>query len=77
MSEFQTERARSLYWLDKLDGIYWNIIFEAPFGKISAGDLLASWVKHDNLHISVLIELQCFLLVKKSEPFNTQYAGEW
>jgi len=76
-SEFQTEQEKSLRWFGSLAGMDWNVIVEAPFGKISAGDLLASWVMHDNLHISVLIELQCFLLVKKSEPFNTQYAGEW
>jgi len=35
-SEFQTEQEKSLRWFGSLAGMDWNVIVEAPFGKISA-----------------------------------------
>jgi hypothetical protein len=44
---------------------------------MSAGDLLASWVAHDVLHMRQLVELQRAYVVHLAEPYNTEYAGPW
>jgi hypothetical protein len=77
VSEFKAERRKTLRWLSSQKSKDWIIQIEAPFGRISAGDLLAAWVMHDNLHIRQLIELRHTLIQMKSAPFITRYAGEW
>ena len=47
------------------------------FGGLSAGDLLASWVAHDFLHLRQLARLQFQYASLLAEPYSTRYAGEW
>ena len=70
-------RNDSLDWLDSLRYPDWEKTFDAPFGEISAGDMFASWVTHDLLHLRQLIELQRSYLEEKSKPYDLDYAGEW
>jgi hypothetical protein len=55
----------------------WEARYTAPFGVMSAGDLLASWVAHDVLHMRQLVELHRAYIVHLAEPYNTEYAGPW
>jgi hypothetical protein len=49
----------------------------APFGQISAGDMFASWVAHDLLHIRQLVELHWAYTTRQLQPYNVEYAGGW
>ena len=74
---FLIERAKSLAWLEALEAPDWDSVFVTPFGSIRAGDLLAAWVAHDNLHTRQLVELRRERLVRMAEPYEVRYAGEW
>ncbi len=77
LDQFLAERDASLAWLKTLSAPEWETAHEAPFGSISAGDLLAAWVAHDLLHMRQLVELHWHDTITELEPFRTQYAGEW
>ncbi len=75
--KFFTERSKSLDWLKGLEGADWDTSYTAPFGSMTAGDMLASWVAHDNLHLRQLVELRRARLERISQPYSVAYAGEW
>src|ERR1051325_5530583 len=52
--KFFNERKKSLAWLKSLKNADWNITYTSKFGSMKAGDMFASWVAHDNLHIRQL-----------------------
>jgi hypothetical protein len=66
-----------LAWLDTLEDPDWDAAYEAPFGLITAGDMFASWVTHDLLHLRQLVELQRQYLEDQVKPYRMEYAGEW
>ncbi len=72
-----TERESSLTWLHGLSEPNWDAEYPAPFGPIRAGDLLASWVAHDNLHTRQLVELRRSRLLGMVAPYRVKYAGDW
>ena len=74
---FLEERHRSIRWLRNLSGSNWQASYEAPFGRISAGDLFAAWVAHDLLHLRQIIELYWAWTTDKLQPFSVRYAGDW
>jgi len=74
---FLAAREDSVRWLRGLLSPNWEVVYEAPFGQIRAGDLLAAWVAHDLLHMRQLVELHWGYLVKEVEPYQVVYAGEW
>jgi hypothetical protein len=75
--KFFAERNRSLDWLKGLEGANWDAAYSAPVGKLTAADLLASWVAHDNLAIRQLVELRRARLEVMCKPYQIGYAGEW
>ena len=77
LQAFIAERSESLAWLRSLDAPDWEAVYPAPLGPIRAGDLLAAWVAHDQLHLRQLIELRRYRLAQLSAPFNLRYAGDW
>jgi len=78
VARFTAERQRSLAWLAGLDDPDWTRRHAAPWGgTIAAGDLLASWVAHDHLHVRQLDELHYGYLASSSAPFSVAYAGDW
>ncbi len=77
LNRYMELRNDSLEWLNSLENPNWDAVFEAPFGEITAGDMFASWVTHDLLHIRQLIELQRFYLERQALPYKLDYAGEW
>jgi hypothetical protein len=74
---FLSERQKSLEWLEGLSSPDWGAVYSAPFGPISAGDLLASWVAHDNLHTRQLVELRRARIERLAGAFDPRYAGDW
>jgi len=74
---FLAAREDSLRWLRTLDPLDLGAVYQAPFGEIRAGDLLAAWAAHDLLHMRQLLELQWAWLEREVEPYRTLYAGEW
>ncbi len=71
------EREKSLKWLGSLKNSDWNITYKSKFGSMRAGDMFASWVAHDNLHIRQLTELRRSRIEMIARPFRVQYAGDW
>ena len=78
LSNFLTERQRSVSWLDSLSSPAWEACCEHPqAGEIAAGDLLASWLAHDFLHIRQLAQLHWQYVSLLAKPYSTDYAGAW
>lgn len=78
VANFISEREKSLQWLENLGEVEWSIGKKAPWGGIlTAGDLFASWIAHDYLHIRQLNELKRAYAIKQLAPFDSGYAGEW
>jgi hypothetical protein len=76
-SKFFRERAKSLLWLKGLKNADWNIAHKSRWGSMRAGDMLASWIAHDNLHLRQLVELRRARIEKMAKPHKIRYAGEW
>lgn len=77
LSNFLRERRKSLAWLRSLTLPNFESRHEREGGSLSAGDLLASWLAHDFLHIRQLTRLHWQYLTAKANPFETKYAGPW
>ncbi len=77
IDEFLEEREASLAWLGSLTQPNWQTSYLAPWGEITAGDMLTAWVAHDLLHLRQLVELHYHYLAQQSKPFSPRYAGIW
>jgi hypothetical protein len=77
LERFLGERRKSIEWLKGLREPRLENKYQHPQGVISAGDLLASWVAHDYLHVRQLARLHWQYLNSISPPFKTDYAGDW
>jgi hypothetical protein len=75
--KFFGERSRSLDWLKGLEQANWETSYLSSFGEITAGDMFASWVAHDNLALRQLVELRRARLERITQPFSISYAGDW
>ena len=74
---FLSERTRSIRWLQDLQHPDWAQIGRHPSGfELTAGDMLASWVAHDMLHIRQLAELHRQWLISEGHA-DVRYAGDW
>ena len=74
---FMRERDQSIQWLRSLDSPNWQSSYAAPWGSITAGELLASWAAHDLLHMRQLVELHWAYMTLRLEPYRVEYAGQW
>jgi hypothetical protein len=75
---FVRERQASGQWLRSLSAFDGDIAHVHPkFGAISAGQLLASWVAHDALHLRQIAKRLHQLAAEHGRPFDTAYAGDW
>lgn len=78
MQDFVRERARSVAWLRSLTTVDWELVYQHPqLGALRAGDLLASWVAHDALHLRQLAGLEWAWCRRLAKPFSPAYAGDW
>jgi len=73
---FLSAREDSLAWLRALQAPDWETTYQASWGTISAGDILASWAAHDLLHLRQLVELR-WALTTRELARDVRYAGEW
>ena len=77
LASFRELRAASLSWLRTLEGAAWEQERHHPrIGTLSAGDLLASWVAHDALHLRQLAHL-LHQLAEHDSGCDASYAGGW
>ena len=76
-AKFFAEREKSFTWLKGLKNPGWEKTYTTPYRTISAGEMLACWVAHDNLHIRQLVELRRLRLENITKPYNLDYAGDW
>lgn len=77
LKNFLAEREESLTWLRQLSSPNWANSNQGRNGILSAGDLLASWLAHDFLHIRQITRLHFQYVGSISEPYQTTYAGPW
>jgi hypothetical protein len=78
LANFLDERAQSLAWLGTLEKPNWEQGETHPAGFVlTAGDMLASWVAHDFLHMRQLVELHYLHHAQAVQPYSVEYAGEW
>jgi len=78
LNNFFTEREKSLSWLSQLATPNWQNRYQHPDGRaISAGDLLASWLAHDFLHVRQLSRLHWQYVGAIANPYQTTYGGPW
>jgi hypothetical protein len=77
LKEFLAERAQSLGFLKGLKAANWDASLVTEYGERTAGQLLSSWVAHDNLHMRQLVELKRVRLEKIAAPYDIGYAGDW
>jgi hypothetical protein len=78
LQNFLAEREKSIDWLKTIESPAWeNSHRHNEQLTLAAGDLLASWLAHDYLHIKQIIRLQYDYVNSISEPFKTVYAGKW
>ncbi len=77
LDAFLAERNQSLEWLRGMAGSNWDTTYTTPFRSMTAGDMLGSWVAHDNLHMRQLVELRRARLLALTAPYNVRYGGEW
>ena len=78
LDNFVKERENSLEWLSSLIAPRLENTAKHPGGfTLSAGDLLASWVAHDLLHIRQMTRLKYQYLAEQVKPYQIGYAGDW
>jgi hypothetical protein len=75
--KFFDERKKSFAWLNGLPNPDWEKTYTTEYRTISAGEMFACWVAHDNLHIRQLVELRRTRLENITKPYNLEYAGDW
>ena len=77
LQRFCHARLDSIQWLQGLQNPDWKRTVQRSFGAVSAGDLMASWLAHDLLHIRQLNELHYLWHQEQCAPFLPHYAGDW
>ena len=75
--KFFAERSQSLDWLRGLENSEWDAGYAGDGRGLTAGDMFASWVAHDNLAIRQLVELRRARLERVTGPYSITYAGDW
>ena len=74
---FIAERQKSTAWLKSLEAPDWEATYQAPWGRLRAGDIFAGWLAHDLLHMRQLLEHHWAYLNRQCTPYSTMYGGEW
>ena len=78
LARFLEARRTSIAWLEQLESPDWQRVYRHPkVGALSAGDLLASWLAHDMLHIRQLAKRHFQFLGESLPGFSLAYAGDW
>lgn len=76
--QFVDARQESVKWLRNLDHPNWFEMYHHPhLGPIRAGDLLVSWVAHDQLHVRQIAKRKYEMIERDAGAFSAGYAGGW
>ena len=76
--EFCQLREASVQWLESLADPAWETAYHHPhLGTLRAGDLMAAWVAHDQLHVRQIAKRRYELIRRDAGEFMVDYAGEW
>jgi len=76
LDDFLAERRRSIEWLASLQDPAWDQGRNHPSaGRLTAGDLLASWLAHDLLHIRQLARTLWHHIGLLAPDRRVDYAG--
>ena len=75
LNNFLHERRESITWLHTLKSPDWDAVYEGTKLKMTAGDMFASWIAHDILHLRQLVKLRWLCTIRELEPHNVDYAG--
>ena len=75
--KFFAEREKSFAWLKGLRNPNWETAYTTEYRTISAGEMFACWVAHDNLHIRQFVELRRRYIERITKPYSLDYAGDW
>lgn len=74
---FLSERGKSLDWLKGQSNANWDRRYASESRVMTAGDMLSSWIAHDNLALRQLVELRRFRIEQVTRPYSIAYAGDW
>jgi hypothetical protein len=77
LERFTRERAASLAWLDSLNEVDWDATYAHQSGPLRAGDLLVSWLAHDDLHARQMLHIHHRRSLAIGAPYSAGYAGAW
>jgi len=75
--KFFAERQQSFEWLQGIANSDWDITYNSKWGAVTAGEMFACWIAHDNLHIRQLVELRRKRIEDITQPYILEYAGDW
>ncbi len=81
VAQFCIEREKSLLWLrpnlERITRQADQVHQHPQLGDLRLGDLFASWVAHDQLHLRQIARRLHQLTERDAAPFTTGYAGDW
>lgn len=81
LERFAARRAESVRWLRSLEQASappdWSLTKHDPRGSMAAGDMLASWLAHDMLHLRQVAKRQWELAEVRAGGHSSAYAGPW
>ncbi len=75
--KFFSERQKSFEWLKGIANSDWDTTYTSQHGSVTAGEMFACWIAHDNLHIRQLVELRRKRIEDITQPYPIEYAGDW
>lgn len=77
LQRFVDERATSLAWLESLSEVDWDATYAHRSGPLRVGDLLVSWLAHDDLHSRQMLHIHHQRSLSIGAPYSAAYAGVW
>lgn len=81
LERFARQRAESVQWLRALERSTsppdFSITKHDPRGTMAAGDMLASWLAHDMLHLRQIAKRLYELAEIRAGGYSPAYAGPW
>ena len=77
LNKFESERIKSVSWLNGLSNVSWDNAFEHPkLGTLSAAYFLNNWLAHDYLHIRQINRYK-YEYFSLDSDHGLDYAGNW
>ena len=80
LDRFERQRGESVTWLRSLEkqpSVDWSQSHTSTFGTMAAGDMLASWLAHDMLHLRQIAKRLYELAEVRAGGYSSAYAGPW